>query len=168
MSTASDIQQLVAQLQGMKRGGQFRPFINFIQFPLYRSFQQDLRVTFDFPLTVIVGQNGSGKTSLLHALSGAPRNTSPGNWWFGTAVDPLDAVDAPGRNLPAAYKAEFWYGYADQDGNELRAIKTRIRRAGDPDYWEPSRPIEAYGMGDRNDRHPVVCVHSHYMARETS
>lgn len=165
--TSEEISSLVRQIEGLKRGGQFAPFIDFIQFPLYRNFQKDLRVSFEFPLTVVVGQNGSGKTSLLHALSGAPRNRSPGNWWFGTAMDPLDLEDAPSRNLPQAYKAAFWYGYRDEQGEQKRAVKQRIRRAGDPDYWEPGRPVEAYGMENRDDRHPVVQMQSNYMNFKT-
>ena len=161
-----ELRQLLAALGGMQRGGEFSPFINFVNFPRYRNFESGLRVEFTFPVTVIVGQNGTGKTSLLQALSGAPRGSSPGDWWFGTALDPIDEADAQGRNLPYSEKAAFWYGYRDATGKQLRALKSRIRRAGNPDYWEPSRPVAAYGMSGK-DRHPVVQMKAKYLNFKT-
>lgn len=158
--------QLIKNLFGLVRGGHFRPFIEFISFPRYRNFEPGLQLSFDFPVTVLVGQNGTGKTSLLHALSGAPVNCSPGDWWFSTAMDPIDHEDAPNRNLPQSEKAAFWYRYKDSDGKTLRALKSRIRRAGNPDYWEPSRPVAAYGM-EGKERHPVVKMQSRYLNFKT-
>ncbi|HBJ38216.1 MAG TPA: hypothetical protein DDZ51_26370 [Planctomycetaceae bacterium] len=158
--------QLIASLAGLLRGGQIKPYIEFINFPRYRNFEEGLQIDFDFPVTVLVGQNGTGKTSLLHALSGAPSNCSPGDWWFSTAMDPIDPDDAPNRKLPQSEKAAFWYTYKDSDGNTLRALKSRIRRAGNPDYWEPSRPVAAYGM-EGKDRHPVVKMQSKYLNFKT-
>ena len=167
-TTESEIRTLVDKIRRQKQAGKFRPYIEFAQFPRYRNFQKDLRVTFDFPLTVIVGPNGSGKTSLLQALSGAPQNESPGKWWFGTALDPIDAEDAigPRRNLPQAEKAALWYGYIDTGGTQKRALKLRIKRAGNPDYWEPSRPVAAYGI-EGKERHPVVSMQAKYMNFKT-
>lgn len=153
----------------MKQHGSFTPYVNFAQFPRYRNFQKNLRINFDFPLTVVVGQNGTGKTSLLQALSGAPQGSSPGNWWFGTALDPIDAADEVGRrrrNLPASEKAAMWYEYVNEKSETCRALKLRIRRAGNPDYWEPSRPVAAYGMKGKQ-RDPAVPMHATYMNFKT-
>lgn len=167
----SDLSTLISKIKGIKRGGGFRPFIDFIQFPKYRNFEKDARVEFEFPLTVIVGPNGSGKTSLLHALSGCPGNRSVGHWWFGTFVDPIDADmndDRRRQNLSEVEKSAFWYGY-QSDGTSLEVVKTRIRRPGDPDYWEPSRPIAKYGMTrlPRGKRNPAIEMDAIYLNFKT-
>ena len=100
---------------------------------------------------MLVGQNGSGKTAVLQALYGAPGGFSVSRWWFETAVDPIiepDASDGSRRrsaDLPSDRRSSFWYGYM-HEGEERSVIKTRIKRANDPNYWEPSRPIASYGM----------------------
>jgi len=75
--TEREIAALVHDLCGMKKGNQFQPYLEYVQFPKYRNFSPNLNVSFGFPLTVIVGRNGTGKSSLLQALSGAPKDESP-------------------------------------------------------------------------------------------
>lgn len=166
----ADVEKAVERLSGAKRGGLFSPYIDFIQFPKYRNFQKDLRVTFSFPLTVVVGQNGTGKSSLLQALYGAPANLTPGQWWFGTALDPTSEEEiAIGRQrLKPEDKGSFWYQY-HKDGEMKQAVKMRIRRPGDPDYWEPSRPIKSFGMEiqEGKTRDPVITMDAVYMNFKT-
>jgi predicted ATPase len=167
MKTAvEEIAKLISQIRGRMKGGTFRPFIKTVHFSKFKNFRNGESINFQFPLAAVVGQNGTCKTALLHALSGAPKNNSPGNWWFETEVDPID-TDQTGRNLATEQKAAFWYVYIDEDGTERRALKTRIRRDSDPDYWEPSRPVEAYGMEGRDRRDPPVRMPSHYLNFKT-
>ena len=101
---------------------------------------------------MLVGQNGSGKPlfckhSMVHQAGSA---SAVGGWK--TAVDPIVEPDTSegsrrrSADLPSERRSSFWYGYQDHDGEERYVIKTRIKRANDPNYWEPSRPIADYGM----------------------
>ncbi len=170
--TKQEIIKLIDRLAGLKKDRKFSPFIDFIQFPRYRNFEKDLRVNFDFPVTVLVGQYGTGKSSLLQAMYGAPENLTPGQWWFGTAIDPTEAseteIDQTRKKLSSLDKASFWYQY-QIDGDIRQAVKMRIRRSGDPDYWEPSRPIQRFGMrlneGKRRD--PTVKMSAVYINFKT-
>jgi len=123
----------------MKARGAFRNFIEYIQFPYFRNLEKNTRITFDFPLTVFVGQNGSGKSSTLHALYGAPKKNTPFEFWFSTAVDPIVEVSEGGD------RHCFFYVYKDR-GRELEVLKLRILKRNNPDYWETSRPVVGYGM----------------------
>ena len=40
-------------------------------------------------MTVLIGKNGSGKSSTLHALFGAPQGYTCSDFWFSTDVDPI-------------------------------------------------------------------------------
>ena len=130
---------LIDELLRMKSRNAFRNYIEYIQFPYFRNLDKNTRITFDFPLTVFVGQNGSGKSSTLHALFGAPKKNTPFDFWFSTAVDPIQEVsDGGDRHC-------FFYVY--KSGNkDLEVLKLRILKRNNPDYWETSRPVIAYGM----------------------
>jgi len=170
-SAETEIQKTLAALKKMKDSGVFEPFIDFVQFPKFRNLRPGTRVTFDFPLTVLVGRNGTGKTAVLLALRGSPGGTSVGNWWFGTEVDPIDAdadadpsVAKARRTLDSEKRSAFWYSYRS-NGAVRQVLKTRILRVADPDYWEPSRPIQKYGMSliDGKERHPTIEMNVLYL-----
>ncbi len=122
----------------------FEPFIGHIRFPRYRNLNTDFRIDFSHPITALVGENGTNKSSILRALYGAPSDNSPGTFWFSTSLDPIEEDG----NAPNC----FIYGYLNQvEGKTVEVLKTRLKYdkadAGkNPDYWEPSRPIIRYGM----------------------
>lgn len=144
------ISELINEISSMKARGAFQNYIEYIQFPYFRNLEKNTRITFDFPLTVFVGQNGSGKSSTLHALYGAPKRNTPFEFWFSTAVDPIQEVSEGGD------RHSFFYVYKDERGNELEVLKQRILKRNNPDYWETARPNFSYGMqrlpeGSRNE-----------------
>ncbi|MEX0981057.1 MAG: ATP-binding protein [Bacteroidales bacterium] len=132
--------KLIKDIGEIKGANQFRKYIDFIHFPFYRNLQPNTRITFEFPLTVFVGQNGSGKSSTLHAIQGCPDGYTPYKFWFDTKVDPIQYYDDKKR------RHSFFYSFKDQNGNDLEVIKARIRRKNDPNYWETSRPLRWAGM----------------------
>jgi predicted ATPase len=67
----------------------FKRYIEYIRFPFFKNFDDNLKINFDYPVTFLVGQNGSGKSSLLQALFGAPQGNSIESYWFTTALDPI-------------------------------------------------------------------------------
>ncbi len=123
----------------------FKKYIEYIRFPFFKNFEKDLKVNFTFPITFIVGQNGSGKSSLLHALYGAPRNYSIATYWFDTALDPIEYIKTNRHCFIYSYFAEY-------SKKIVEVIKLRIqvkdKKTGkiDLDYWEPSRPYKKYFM----------------------
>ena len=172
------IPELIQKITGMKNGRDFSPYIDSIVFARYRRIKPMERIDFQFPLTVLVGRNGTGKSSALHALYGAPEGQSVANFWFGTAVDPVDVgaeveveeEDEQGKKkLTEEQKAAFWYSYR-HDGQERQAIKQRVRREkakafADQENWEPTRPNETYGMKllPGRGRHPQIQMTVRYL-----
>jgi predicted ATPase len=130
-----NIEQVLHKLFDSK---QLEPFIRHIRFPHYKNLQPNTKLDFTYPLTALVGPNGTNKSSVLRALYGCPGNNNLGNFWFSTKVDPIDeSGDRP----------RFIYGYINSDSDQIvEVIKTRIRKENDPDYWEPSRPLIGDGM----------------------
>jgi len=119
------------------------PFIEHIRFPHYKNLSPNTRIEFTYPITALVGANGTNKSSVLRAIQGVPGFSNLGNYWFSTTIDPI--VD---QNEDANEERScFIYGYWNQyEGKTVEVLKTRIHKAKDPDYWEPSRPIIKYGM----------------------
>ncbi|WGL96280.1 ATP-dependent nuclease [Arsenophonus nasoniae] len=107
------------------------PYISYIRFPFYKGLEENTKIDFSYPITVLVGKNGTNKSSVLRALYGAPHNYSLGNLWFSTSVDEIKDFG----------RSRFIYGYYDEDTKKIvEVIKTRINKYNDPDYWEPARP----------------------------
>lgn len=130
------------------RGKYFRVFPGFIthiRFPRYKNMADGARIDFSFPITALVGSNGSGKTSVLNALFGAPARYSTAQFWFSTKVDPIVEGDgSPNR---------FIYGYfhtAYKEIVETRKARVRKTRRGrpDPNYWEPTKETAGDGMSE--------------------
>lgn len=134
------IPALIDEILRMKSRNAFRNYIDYIQFPYFRNLDKHTRINFDFPLTVFVGQNGSGKSSTLHALYGAPKKNTPFEFWFSTAVDPIVEVSEGGD------RHSFFYVYKDNHARPLEVLKQRIFKRNNPDYWETARPNISYGM----------------------
>jgi predicted ATPase len=131
----------------VKRHRLFSNFVYKIRFPVYKNIERNAEINFDHPMTIFVGQNGCGKSSALQALSGAPRNTSVGNFWFSTKLDPIQE----GKGKPNCFIYTY---YNDRAQKKVEIIKTRVRYKKtisgktkvDPDYWEPKRASKEYGM----------------------
>ncbi len=139
-----ELPQIIATINAIKNARQFQRYIDYIRFPFYRNVEINTRIDFNFPLTVFIGQNGCGKSSVLHALYGAPRGKTPYEFWFDSKVDPIEYYDDNRK------RHSFWYSFVGSDNNVKEVIKARIRREGDPNYWETSRPLIWAGMTPRD------------------
>lgn len=131
--------KIINVLEQLLEKNTLEPYIRYIRFPFYKNLEANLRVDFDFPVTVLVGQNGTNKSSILKAIYGCPDAYNVGNFWFSTELDPI--IETSGN------RPRFIYGYLNKDyGKNVEVIKTRINKKTNPDYWEPSRPILQDGM----------------------
>jgi len=142
--------EIINTIQNMKDKGVFKNYINYIAFPYYKNIEENTKLNFDFPFTVFVGKNGSGKSSALRAMYGVPKGKSCGDFWFSTDVDPISEANNQGkRNC-------FYYGYSvDKNSTDAQVLKQRMIRENDPDYWETSDPVLKLGM-KRGKRNPPV------------
>lgn len=132
----------IETLKNMKAGSAFTNYIDYIRFPSFKNLEKNTKISFDFPLTFFIGKNGSGKSSTLQALYGAPKGKSLGDYWFETELDPINDLKED-RNC-------FIYSV---DGNEV--LKQRAPRRNNLDYWEPSRPVAKYDMNVEQRFSPV-------------
>jgi predicted ATPase len=127
---------LSSSLKSLKKR---KPHIHSLRFPLYRNLKEDSELLFEFPITVLLGKNGTNKSSILHALSGSVGGNSIADFWFETKVD---AIMEPvnGKKQSVAHR------YLNQNGELVECIKARTPRAGSRDYWEPIKPSAVYGF----------------------
>ncbi|MGJ8514833.1 AAA family ATPase [Carnimonas bestiolae] len=144
---------LSEEIELLKKMGKYEKifpgYITHIRFPRYKNIVDGTRVDFTFPITALVGPNGSGKTSVLNALYGAPARKSTGDYWFSTKVDPIEEGEgSPNR---------FIYGHHSSDLKsivETRKARVRKERHGrpDPNYWEPTKETTGDGMKEHDLR----------------
>lgn len=122
-----------------------KKMISKINYPFFKNFEKNTEIQFQFPVTVIVGKNGNGKSSIIHSLFGAPKGQNLGDLWFGTATDEIPELKGDDRPC-------FIYTYFDNDGTENEVLRMRIKREGDPDYWTTEKPKARLGMKMLEDR----------------
>lgn len=70
------IDELVSNIEKKFRDKEFDKFIHEINFPKFKSFAPNTKLGLNFPVTVLVGPNGGGKSSVLHAAWGMPLGSS--------------------------------------------------------------------------------------------
>jgi AAA domain, putative AbiEii toxin, Type IV TA system len=135
MTSTKNKEALLALLKSKK----LEPYVRHIRFPQYKNLAADTRIDFTYPITALVGANGTNKSSILRAIWGAPGFNNLGNFWFSTSTDPIK--ETGGR--PSC----FIYGTWDVTSQQVvEVLKTRISNEENADYWEPSRPLSIYGM----------------------
>ncbi|EKC9051532.1 AAA family ATPase [Salmonella enterica] len=129
--------------QGLERG-EYEPFIQHIRFPYFKNLELNARIDFSFPITALVGQNGTNKSSVIKALFGCPNGKSITRYWFTTETD--DVPDLPledGTNL----KPRYIYGYKNAEQRLIEILQTRVNATKQSlDYWETSRPLVSDNM----------------------
>ena len=143
----------ITTIQDLKQRNKFKNYIEYMVFPYFKNLELNTKIELDFPMTILIGRNGCGKSSTLQAFYGAPKGYSCGEFWFSTNLDPI--IESKDRN-------RYFYGYKENDSTEVKEVKkSRIKRSegkgkkADPDYWETTRPSIKDGMkplikGSRN------------------
>jgi len=141
-----DIKECLEKISELKVAGKFNNYIEYMVFPYFKNLQPNSRINLEFPMTVLIGKNGSGKSSTLHAFYGAPKGHSCGEFWFSTEIDPIIETGEDARN-------RFFYGYRERHNDKIKEVRlARIKRSGtkvkkeDLDYWETTRPAKQDGM----------------------
>ncbi len=149
---------LIAELEKFSPGQPLKKFITHIRFPNFKNLQPGTRVSFEFPVTALVGANGSGKTSVLHALYGAPLRKSTSDFWFSTAVDPIeDGNDNPSRFIYGHWLQNLRKVVETRKARYRKFRKVADRKIPDPDYWEPTKttPGDAMKPMPTGDNRPL-------------
>lgn len=131
---------IISALQNILSSYVVEPYIRHMRFPKFKNLIPDARIDFNFPFTVLIGGNGTNKTSVLRALQGCPDQCNIGQYWFSTDLDEIKDTEQE--------RSCFIYGYKIPCGDNriVEILKTRIHKSGALDYWEPSRPIKKYSM----------------------
>lgn len=133
----SSMEEKINQLKRIRENGVHEKYIEHIRYPRFRNLENNTRIDFDFPITFLVGKNGGGKSSTLQSLYGCPLGYSLGDYWFTTELDPIKEFESERNCLIYGFKV---------NGTIQEVLKQRIYREGNPDYWEPSKPLRKYGM----------------------
>ena len=109
--------------------------ITYLKFPNFKNIDPATIIEFTSPLTVLVGANGTNKSSVLKALRGCINQVSISSMWFSTEIDVI------------ADRSQYIYGYYNAKYSRIvEVLQTRIYDRNNPDYWETSRPLSSLGM----------------------
>ncbi|MCC1498269.1 ATP-binding protein [Alcanivorax sp. 1008] len=147
MSSSADvsIKRLVTTLSGFYPGAPMLRYISHIRFPNFKNIAKDEELKLNFPLIALVGANGSGKSSILHALYGAPKDQSTSRFWFSTDLDPI----SDNKSNPSRYIVGHWN---DSVSKIVETRKARVSKPARLDYWEPTKRTS----GDHMEKVPPV------------
>lgn len=136
-----NLDKLIKKISEDYKDNKYMNYIKYIQFPKYKNLTDGSKIEFKFPLTMLVGKNGTGKSSVLQAIYGCPQNKSTGDYWFSTDVDPIEE----GKN-------KYFYGYQKNTETGVKeVIKKRQHSVKSPDYWETDALDVKVGMKPDNN-----------------
>ena len=137
---------IIAKIKEDFNNGKFDNFITEINLPYFKNIKIGSKINFTFPLTVLIGQNGCGKSSCLQAIKGCPEGNSPSENWFSTPIDEITQKDVSSKypKISAVWPT-IWYKYINNN-IEYEVLYQAVYRKNDPDYWEKREPVQSYGM----------------------
>lgn len=135
----SNIRNLIEAIEKKFKKKEFDKFIHEMNFPKFKNFAPGLKIKINYPVTVIVGPNGGGKSSILQAAWGMPLRSSTSRFWFSTPVDPID--------FDALNQHRYWYSHYLKNIDQVVQCRKMCgnKRHG---YWEPTRPAQKEGMNE--------------------
>lgn len=114
-------------------------------YPFHLPFVRDLRLEFTAPLTFFIGENGSGKSTILEAIADLCRLPIAGGGR--TELDENPATTQPRSPLARALRPSFrerpWDGYFVRAENIVRLADLLEERERDPDFR--GDPYFSYG-----------------------
>lgn len=104
------------------KNNKFLPYISRIVFPQFKNIALGSEINFESAITILTGANGSGKSSILHALFGCPHGYNIGKFWFSTKFDDINKNDC------------FFYEYNDENRQVHQVLIKRSPRPDGPKY----------------------------------
>lgn len=121
------IAELCESLKNKHNNSTKKSYINHIRFPYYKNLEENSEVKFTFPVTILLGANGTNKTSILRALEASPHGKDLGHYWFDTALDAMHDK----------YLHQYVYGYSIDKLGIVEVKKKRVKSKNrGPDYFE--------------------------------
>ncbi|HEY5281830.1 MAG TPA: hypothetical protein VIM14_03475, partial [Polyangia bacterium] len=93
-----------------------------LRFPNYRNLAFGEQLVFGYPITVLLGRNGTNKSSILQAVHGAGKGNSIGEYWFETALDAIPETNIDGLKQSVAHT------YRDNNDRPVECLKARAPR----------------------------------------
>ncbi len=123
---------------------------------MYKSLDSNLTLTLNWPITALIGPNGTNKSSILQAISAAPEGRSLAQFWFSTEVDNIDQGPRGKASHRFIYKYRFDASGITAECRKYRGSKkyrssevpSALRGKRDPDYWEPTKRVDVDGMAE--------------------
>lgn len=131
----------IQRIQGKHQAKEYIPLIKNIRFFSYKNILDNSVIEFNSPITLLVGENGTNKTSILRAVEACPGKKSLGDYWFDTDLDII-----PKSNRPRyIYQYDIPNSSHVAEVKKMRILKSKKSKRS-PDYFETTRPHKSDGM----------------------
>lgn len=141
------VPDVVKAINGAYRAKEYAPMIKSIKFSNYKNVANDKNIEFNFPVSIIVGPNGTNKTSILRALESCPKGKSLSDYWFSTELDPIP------RPVSKSDNPEYTYSYDIPGVNKIagKVRKYMTFKNDRDDYFEPAKRVDNDGYESLSD-----------------
>lgn len=135
------VPEVIRAISGAYKAKEYSPMIKSIKFSNYKNVASNKNIEFNFPVSIIVGPNGTNKTSILRALESCPKGKSLSDYWFSTDLDPIP------RPVSKSDNPEYTYSYDIPESNKVvgKVRKYMTFKNDRDDYFEPAKRVDNDG-----------------------
>lgn len=140
--TGKPVHDVIESIKKSYHARAYTPMIRSVKFLNYKNVANGKNLDFDFPVTLIVGPNGTNKTSILRAIESCPRGKSLSDYWFDTDLDPIPQLRS--RLTAGSENPEYTYSYDLPENSRIKAkvMKYMTFKNGRDDYFEPAKRVD--------------------------